>query len=162
VGRLTDFGDTPAFWVPQIAASYGRPGHIGVRASVSGLGPGAGVSTAMGGARIERAMATLGLVWSFRPERVVQPIFGIAAGVDHWAVHGMSSTPGLAADSAAFSAMVGASVGLALAFTPRLAMLLEMEGLMSSRTQTVRIYDEDVATFDRPNLFAHAGLLAAF
>ena len=162
VGRLTDFGDTPSFWVPQIAASYARPGHLGTRLTVSGLGTGASVSTMMGSARIERAMATLGLVWSFRPERVVQPTVGIAAGVHHWAVHGMSGTPGLAADTAAFTAMAGASAGLALALTPRVAVLLEAEGLMSWPTQTVRIYNEDVATFDRPNLFAHAGLLAAF
>jgi len=162
VGRLTDFGDTPSFWVPQLAASYGRPGHIGVRLTVSGLGTGASVSTMMGSARIERAMATLGLVWSFRPEHVVQPTVGIAAGVHHWAVHGMSATPGLADDTSAFSAMAAASAGLALAFTPRVAVLLEAEGLMSWPTQIVRIYNDDVATFDRPSLFAHGGLLAAF
>ena len=28
VGRMTDFGDAPAFWAPQLAASWGRPdGH---------------------------------------------------------------------------------------------------------------------------------------
>ena len=40
-GRLRparDFGGAPGFWAPQITASYGRPGGIGVRVSASGLG----------------------------------------------------------------------------------------------------------------------------
>jgi hypothetical protein len=163
VGRMNDFGDAPSFWAPQIAASYGRPDHVGVRLSASGLGPGAGVSAMMGSARIERAMLTLGLVRSFRPDRVVQPTFGIGAGVHYLSVHGMSpAAPAQAAETRGFSALAIASIGVALALSPRVAIFAEADGMMFWPTQTVRIVDTDVATFDRPNLFTHAGLLAAF
>jgi hypothetical protein len=163
VGLLRAFGDAPDFWAPQIAASYGRKGGIAARLSASGLGPGAGVSTTTGSARIQRAIATFGLVRSFRPDRVVQPSFGIAAGIHHISVTGMlAAMPELARDAGAFSALATASAGVALAVSSRLAVLVETEILMFWPAQTVRIYDTDVATFDRPNLFVHAGLLAAF
>ena len=90
VGRMTDFGDAPSFWAPQLAASWGRPDGFGVRLTASGLGPGADVSSDAGSVHIARAIATLGLVRSFRTDRTVQPTFGIAAGVQRFAVHGTS------------------------------------------------------------------------
>ena len=36
VGRMTDFGDAPSFWAPQLAASWGRPDGFGVRLTASG------------------------------------------------------------------------------------------------------------------------------
>jgi hypothetical protein len=163
VGLVSDLGDAPDFWAPQIAASYGRPAGIGVRLSASGLGPGASVSATMGSARIDRAMATLGLVRSFRADRVVQPTIGIAAGVHHFSAHGTApATPELAYNPSGFSALGTASVGVALAFTTRVAVLIEADVLMFLPPQTVQIGNTDVAKFDRPNLFTHAGLLAAF
>jgi hypothetical protein len=163
IGLLRDFGDAPDFWAPQIAASYGRPAGIGVRLSASGLGPGAGASAAMGSARIERAMATLGLVRSFRPDRILQPTIGIGAGVQRVSVHGTSlATPELAADNGGSSALATASAGFAIALAPRIAILIEADLLMFWPSQTVRIGHDYVATFDRPNLFTHGGLIAAF
>src|SRR5262249_12730300 len=59
IGQVRDFSDAPAFWTPQIAATYGNPARLGVRLSASGLGPGAGVSTGMGSAHVDRGMVTL-------------------------------------------------------------------------------------------------------
>jgi len=60
IGRMTDFGDAPAFWAPQLAASWGRPDRVGVRLTASGFGPGADVSSGAGSVHIARAVATLG------------------------------------------------------------------------------------------------------
>src|SRR5204863_6431997 len=98
VGRMTDFGNAPAFWAPQLAASWGRPDGIGGRVTASGFGPGADVSSEMGSVHIGRSIGTLGLVRSLRSDRTVQPTFGIAAGVQRLAVHG-TSPPQLAHDS---------------------------------------------------------------
>jgi hypothetical protein len=163
VGLMSDFGDAPSSWAPQIAASYGRPDGVGVRLAASGLGPGAGVSSGTSSARIERAMLTLGLVRSFRPDRTIQPMFGIAAGVHRLSVHGMSpAAPQLARDPGAFSALATASAGVALALSARVAVLVEAQALMFWPTQTVRIVDTDVARYDRPSLFTLVGLLASF
>jgi hypothetical protein len=163
VGFMSDFGNTPSFWAPQIAASYGRADRIGVRLSASGLGPGASVSATMGTARIDRAQVTLGLIRSFRPERVVQPTLGIGAGAHFLSVHGMAPvTPDLAHDRSAVSALLTASAGVALALSARVAVLVEADVMMFWPTQTVRIGMADVAAFDRPSLFTHAGLLATF
>lgn len=163
VGLVSDLGDAPDFWAPQIAASYGRPAGIGVRLSASGLGPGASVSATMGSARIDRAMATVGLVRSFRADHVVQPTIGLAVGVHHFSAHGTApATPELAYNPSGFSALGSASAGVALAFTTRVAVLIEADVLMFLPPQTVQIGNTDVAKFDRPNVFTHAGLLAAF
>src|SRR5262249_41808069 len=88
VGRMAGFDEAPAFWAPQLAASFGRPDAIGARVTVAGFGPGADVSSPMGSVHVERAVITVGLVRSFRTDRTVQPLVGIAAGVQRLAVHG--------------------------------------------------------------------------
>jgi hypothetical protein len=161
VGRMTDFGDAPSFWAPQLAASWLRPDGLGARLTASGFGPGADVSSAMGSAHVERAIVTLGLVRAFRTGRTVQPTFGIAGGVQHLAVHG-TSPPELARDSNAFSGLAMASVGIAVAFGPRVAAVLEADATMVWPASKVRIGGADVAIFDGPSLFTHLGLQASF
>ena len=161
VGRLTDFGDAPAFWAPQLAASWGRPDGIGVRVTASGFGPGADVSSDAGSVHVGRSIVTLGLVRSLRSDRSVQPTFGIAAGVQRLAVHG-TSPPQLAHDSNAFSAVAMASVGIAVAFSPRVAAVVEADTTMVWPASKVRIAGADVAVFDGPSLFTPLGLLATF
>ena len=162
VGLMSDFGDAPLTWAPQIALSYGAPAGFGLRLFASGLGPGASVSASMGSARFERTVVTLGVVRSFRAERIVQPVIGIAGGINYLAAQGNSSTAGADYDRAAVSGLGMASLGVAFAFTTRLAILAEADVLMTWPVRDVRVGNEIVATFDRPSLFAHAGLLASF
>jgi hypothetical protein len=159
---LDDFGDAPLTWAPQIALSYGSPAGIGLRLFASGLGSGASVSASMGSARFERTIVTLGLVRSFRAERIVQPLIGIAGGINVLAAQGNSSTAGADYDRAAVSGLAMASGGVAFALTTRLAILAEADLLMTWPARDVRVGNDIVATFDRPSLFAHAGLLASF
>jgi len=162
VGLLNDFGDAPMTWAPQIALSYGRPAGIGLRLFASGFGPSTSVSASMGSARFERTIATLGLVRSFRAERIVQPLIGIAGGINYLVAHGNSSTAGADYDRAAVTGLGMASVGVGFALTTRLAILAEADVLMTWPVREVVVGYDTVATFDRPSLFAHAGLLATF
>jgi hypothetical protein len=161
VGRTIERGDAPAFWAPQLAATWGRPDALGVRLTASGLGPGADVSSDMGSVHVQRATATLGLVRSLRSDRTLQPFFGIAAGVQRLAVHG-TSPPELARDSSAFSALAMATFGLAVALGPRVAAVVEADGTIARPASKVRIAGADVASFDGPALFTHLGVRAAF
>jgi hypothetical protein len=158
---MTDFGDAPAFWAPQLAASWGRPDGIGARLTASGFGPGADVSSDRGSVHVGRAIVTLGLVRSLRTDRTVQPMFGVAAGVQRLAVHG-TSPPALARDASAFSALAMASVGLAVALGPRVAAVVEADATIVWPASKVRIAGADVAIFDGPSLFTHLGLRATF
>jgi hypothetical protein len=164
VGLMTDFGDIPSTWAPQIALSYGRPAGIGVRLFASGLGPGATLSTTAGSARLERALVTLGLVRSFRSDRIVQPLIGIAAGVHRLSGHGTMSTPATRPlyDGDAYSAVATASVGVGFALGPRVALLIGADVLMTWPAVAISVDEADVATLELPSLFTHAGLLAAF
>ena len=161
VGRMTDFGDAPAFWAPQLAASWGRPDGIGVRLTVSGFGPGADVSSQAGSVHIARALGAFGLVRSFRSDRTVQPSFGIAAGVQRLAVHG-TSPPQLAHDASAFSGLAMATLGIAVALGARVAAVAEADATIVWPASKVRIAGADVAVFDGPSLFPHLGLRATF
>jgi hypothetical protein len=161
VGRMTDIGDAPAFWAPQLAASWGRHDGLGVRATASGFGPGADVSTDTGSVHVARTIGTLGLVRSLRSDRTVQPTFGIGAGVQHLAVHG-TSPPQLAHDSNAFSALAMASVGIAVGLGPRVAAFAEADTTVVWPASKVRIGGADAAIFDGLSLFTHLGLLATF
>ena len=164
VGLITNFGDVPSTWAPQIALSYGRPAGIAVRLFASGLGPGATLQTPdMGSGRLERALVTLGLVRTFRSDRTVQPLIGIAAGVHHLSAQGtMSPTGQHLRDLDAYRPVGTATVGVGFALSPRVAIVAEADVLMIWPPVDIRVGNADVATFDRPSLFTHAGLIAAF
>jgi hypothetical protein len=164
IGQMRDFGDARAFWAPQIAATFGNAARLGVRASASGLGPSAGVSAMQGSARLDRAMATLGLVHAFRAEQTVQPLLGLGAGVHYLSARGtaVSSLQPPARDLGAVSALATASAGVAVALGSRIAVVVEADLMMIWPTVAIRIADAEVATIDRFSLFTHAGLLASF
>jgi len=162
VGLLNDFGDAPMTWAPQIALSYSWPAGLGLRLFASGFGPSTTLSASMGSARFERTIVTLGLVQSFRADRIVQPMIGIAGGINYLAAHGNSSTAGADYDRVSVTGLGMASVGVGFALTTRLAILAEADVLMAWPAREVIVGFETVATFDRPSLFAHAGLLASF
>jgi len=168
-GRVSDFGDAPGFWAPQVTASFGRDGHVGIRIAASGLASGADVSTTDGSsARIERALLTLGAIRIFRPERTVQPIIGLGIGIQRVSAHGAATAPMLQEmhDRSATAGLATASGGVIVALGPHVAMIAEAEVLLSWPAVKVRIVETngetDVATLDRPSLFTHAGLLATF
>ena len=164
VGRINDFGDVPSTWAPQVAISYGRPAGIGVRLFASGLGTGGSVSTEnVGTGRFERTIVSLGLVRSFRSDRIVQPLIGLAGGVHYLSAHGVSAASGVPLyDRSAFSALAMASLGVGFALIPRLALVAEADVLMTWPSVAIRADQTDVATLNRPSLFVHAGLLATF
>jgi len=162
IGQVRDFGDAPAFWAPQVAATYLLGHGLGVRAAASGLGPGTSASAVMGSARLERAMATVGLMVAFRSEQTVQPLIGLGAGIHHLSAHGITSSSQPAHDEGALSALGEASAGIAVALTSRIAVVVQADLLMIAPTVAVRVGDAEVAAIDRFSLFTHGGLLATF
>ncbi|HVY37316.1 MAG TPA: hypothetical protein VHM31_05255 [Polyangia bacterium] len=160
-GRMTDFGDAPAFWAPQLAVSWGRLDRIGLRLTASGFGPGADVSSDMGAAHVGRTIVTLGLARVLRSDRIVQPTFGVGAGAQRVAVHG-TSPAALARDASGVSALAMASVAIAVALGARLAAVIEADTTIAWPASKVRIAGEDPAVFDGPSLFTHVGLRATF
>ena len=117
----------------------------------------------MGSGRIERALVTLGLVRTFRSDRTVQPLIGIAAGVHHLSAQGTKSPTGRhLRDLDAYRPVGTATVGIGFALGPRVAIVAEADVMMIWPPVDIRVGNADVATFDRPSLFTHAGLIAAF
>jgi hypothetical protein len=162
-GRLVDLGGAPGFWAPQISAAYGRAGGFGVRVSASGSASAADVSTTdMGSARIRRGMLTIGVIRTFRADRTVQPLIGLGAGVQRLSGDGTAGAPEQAArDGSTITGLATASAGVALPIGARFAAFVEADVLLAWSQVEVRL-GTDVATFDRPSLYTHAGLLATF
>jgi hypothetical protein len=162
-GLLAGFDSVPASWSPEIALTYGRLDRVGVRVTLAGLGPGASVTAADGtGARLDRAMLSLGLVRLFRADHRVQPLLSGAVGVHHLGAQGTGAAADREHDGSAFSALVSAGGGLAVALGSHLALTAEAEGLVTWPSVIVRSGNTDVAHLNRPSLFAHAGMLATF
>ena len=161
-GVWQDTGGMPAMLAPFVAITFGRAHVLGVRVAASGLGTGVDVSATGGSGRIERSMASIGLVRLFRPEHVVRPIVSVAAGIHYLVARGTSMTPFESYDRSAISGLASASGGVAVALGPRLSLTAELEVLMQWPPDVIRINLTDVVTFDRPTLLAHAGLLANF
>ena len=162
-GLFAGFDSVPASWAPEVALTYGRVDAVGVRVTLAGLGPGASLSAADGtGARLDRALLTLGLVRLFRADRRVQPLLSAAVGVHHLGVQGTGAPAAREHDGSAFSALISAGGGLAVALGSHMALTAEAEGLLTWPSVVVRTDDMDLAHLNRPSIFAHAGMLATF
>jgi hypothetical protein len=162
-GLFAGFDSVPAAWAPEVALTYGRVGGVGVRVTLAGLGPGANLSAADGsGARLDRAMLSVGLVRLFRPDSRVQPLLSAAAGVHYLGVQGTGAPAAREHDGSAFSALISAGGGLAVALGSHMALTAEAEGMMTWPSVVVRSDNRDLANFNRPSIFAHAGMLATF
>ena len=108
-------------------------------------------------------MLTIGAIRTFRADRTIQPLIGLAAGVQRvarWTVrrHRQRQPP----DPSAITGLATASAGLALALGARFAAFVGADVLLASSPVTIRLAGTDAATFDRPSLYTHAGLLATF
>jgi hypothetical protein len=162
-GLFAGFDSVPASWAPALSLTYGRVDGVGVRVTLVGLGPGASLSAADGtGARLDRAMLTLGMVRLFRTDRRVQPLLSASAGVHHLGVQGTGAPAAREHDGSAFSALIAAGGGLAVALGSHMALTVEVEGMMTWPSVVVRTEDMDLAHLNRPSIFAHAGMLATF
>jgi hypothetical protein len=163
VGVIDDFGGGPASWAPALALSYGRPDGVQVRLSAVGLGPGNDVVSVDGtGARLQRQLLSLGVLRRFRAVRRVQLLLSAAAGAHRLAAEGIGAPADRTHDRSAYSALLSAGAGGALALGPHLALTAEAEAMMLWPTATVAVGVRDVARLRRPALFAHGGLLATF
>jgi len=162
-GLFAGFDSVPASWAPALALTYGRVDGVGLRVTLAGLGPGASLSAADGtGARVDRAILTLGLVRLFRADRRVQPLLSAAAGVHHLGAQGTGAPAAREHDGSAFSALITAGGGVAVALGSHMALTVEAEGIMTWPSVVVRTDDMDLARLNRPSIFAHAGMLATF
>ena len=158
-----DAGSVPSSWVPLVALAYGRPDQAAARISLAGLGPGTAVSAADGsGARLQRALLSLGVVRQFRADRSLQPMISASAGVHYLDAQGTGVPAARAHSRSAFSGLLSAGGGCSLALGSRLALTVEAEALLLWPSATIRSGRTDVAHLDRPSVFAHAGLLATF
>jgi hypothetical protein len=164
VGVIQDFGAGPAFVVPRIAVSLGRPSAIGLRLAASGLGPGADVTRSEGVAQIDRLLMTLELIRLFRPGHIIQPTVAVGAGLQDVRVHGISAMPDLAQghEGEVVSGVVAASAGLAFVLAARLSVVVEVEALFFRPSVTVEVGSSQAAYLDGAALFAHGGVLARF
>jgi hypothetical protein len=163
VGVLQDLGDAPALIVPRVAVTVGRPSGFALRLALGGLGPGAAVTRPAGVAQLDRVVMTLDVVRFFRFGRRLQPLVAVGAGWQDVRASGISAMPTLVThETQAFTALVTASGGLAVAFGGRFAAVIELEALLFRPAITVQVGSSQAAHLEGATLFAHGGLLARF
>jgi hypothetical protein len=162
VGALQNFGDAPVFVVPRIAVSVGRPSAIGVRLTVSGLGPGADVTRADGVAQMDCFVMTLELIRFFRAGRTIQPLLAAGAGWQDIRAKGMSADVTRDHQGQVTSGLLTVSGGLAFALATRFSVVAEVETLLFWPSVRVEVGSSQAAHLDGAAVFAHGGLLARF
>jgi hypothetical protein len=162
-GVAQDFGDSPAFVLPRLAVTLGRPSALGLRLSAAGLGPGAQVTRPEGSAQITRFIMTLEAIWFFRAGRAVQPLVAAGVGWQEVSAQGTSATPSAAAhDKRAVTGLAVGGAGLAFTLAWRLAAVVEADALLYTPPVTVQIGSSEAAHLDGVTLYVHGGLLARF
>ena len=160
---IRDLATTPAFWTPQIALSYPLTEGTDIRLSVIASSFGETVAGADGStAQLQRGAFSLGVVHMFRADRVFRPLLSAGAGAHYLRAEGMVDPSARAHTKTAWSAMLSAGTGLAIAVAPRFAFKLEAQLIYLLPSVVVRLGEDDVARFNQPALFADAGILASF
>jgi hypothetical protein len=163
-GALQDLGDSPAFVLPRLAVTLGRPSSFGLRLAACGLGPGSQVTRSEGSAQIDRFVMTLEVTRFFRTGRLVEPMLAAGVGWQEVSAQGTSAVPSVtsAHDARAFTGLVTAGGGLAFALASRLSAVVEAEALLFRPAVTVQVGYSQAAHLDGASLFVHGGLLARF
>jgi hypothetical protein len=163
-GAVQDFGDSPAFVLPHLAVTLGRPSAFGLRLAASGLGPSAQVTRPEGSAQIDRFVMTLEAIRIFRAGRLVEPMVAAGVGWQEVSAQGTSAMPSVAPahDARTFTGLVAASGGLAFSLTSRLAAVVEAEALLFRPAVKVQVGSSQAAYLNGATLFVHGGLLARF
>ncbi len=161
-GVIAPIENAPLFFAPTAGVSATNRRGTGLRLWVTGLGPGAEVSRPNGtAARLQRAAGTLGAVQILRPDAAVQPMLSLGVGLQYLRVRGIGATPASRLhDLDSWTVIAGVGAGLAFVLGPHVALTAEVEALLALPEEVVRVNGADIATFRRPSLFVHGGVLA--
>lgn len=165
VGVIHDVGEGPLFTVPRLAVALALPWSLALRFTASGFGRTAEVKRDEGTAALDRLLATVEVTRFFRPERRLQPLMVLGAGVQDLQVHGTSAMPALATahDGRVVSGVIVAGGGLAVMLTSRMFFVLEADLLLFRPTMKVSIgASVEAAHLDGVAVFANGGVLARF
>ncbi|HVV50667.1 MAG TPA: hypothetical protein VHO06_13460, partial [Polyangia bacterium] len=94
----------------------------------------------------------------------LQPLVAAGVGWQDVRARGSSAMPTLAAahEAQAFSGLLAAGGGVAVALAARLSAVVEVEALLFQPPVTVRVGAMEAAHLDGAALYAHGGLLARF
>jgi hypothetical protein len=164
VGVMSDAGSAPTFAVPSLAVAVGRPPVWAVRLTASGLGPSSHVAGLEGTAALDRFVATLDLLRSFRRNARIQPLLAAGVGVQDLGIQGSSAMPTLAAahQGHRVSGLVSLGAGVGVALARRLSVVLEGDALLFTPAVTVNVGSTRAAYLNGVAAFFHGGLLATF
>ncbi len=161
-GVMESFGAIRDTWAPTMMLSYGSPRGLGVRATVSGLGPSLTLDAAAGTARVEQQLATLEMVAAWWLEAPVVPFVCAGAGGLHVRVDGEGVAPYRGYSSDSWSVITSAGVGAGVPIFPHLSFVAEARGIVAWPPTSVQIASAEVGRIGGPSVRFDAGLLGVF
>lgn len=161
-GLLHDFHAARPSLAPTLGIGFGRPDGLAVSLVARGLGPDTQLVQSVGSARVQQAAAWVALSRTFRAGRVLQPFLSLGVGADWLRATGSAADPTLAHARTSWSGVAMAGGGLAVAVATRLALVLDVEGMLFVPPVVVRIAGADAARFDRPSVLVDAAIRASF
>lgn len=162
---VQDAGNGPIFTAPRLAFVIGPPSALAVRVAVTGLGPSAEVKAPGGKAEMNRLAATVQLIEFFRPDKRIQPLLAIGAGVQDIRIRGISAMPSeaLAHDGQVLSGLIVAGGGLAFTLASHVLLVAEADAMFFEPAVTVRIGSVPRAAWlNGAALSGSGGVLARF
>jgi len=161
IGWLETAGAVGPVWLPMVRASYGGGGGWAVRLTVAGLGTDATLgSDNVGTATISQALGALEIVRGFRAGRRVQLLVALGAGGYGARIQGTGVAPYVGRDGDTASLLTVAGGGVIVALVPHVALVAEVQALLTWPHTVVRLDGVDVGTTGWPSLLLSTGVLA--
>jgi hypothetical protein len=162
IGMIEDFGASVRLWSPVVRAGYRWPGGLGLFAAARGFGSDVDLAETDGTARVGRDAGWLGVSYTFRVGRRIQPVVMAGSGLERLHAEGSSATMAPAHTLTSWFGLGALGAGVSATLVPHLALVLDVEGMLVLPPAVVRIGSVDAARFDRPSLLVDGGVRASF
>jgi hypothetical protein len=164
IAAQQDWGLPSPQWMGSLMAMVTWPRGLGIKAEISGLGPGLTLTGDYGTATVHRQLASLGLTWTFLRRARVQSFIVASAGVAHLSGEGTSTDPAraFARSASAWAALGAAGIAAAVRLAQRIWLGAELDGIVTFPPLVIHVDDYDYGPFSRPGVLANVGLRFSF
>lgn len=146
---------------PALRLSFGWPAGIGVRLGVVGPAVGAALESPLGTATVRQELASLEVFYAFDLRSSFIPVVSLGAGLYHLDATGAPLPPYTAASDEVWSGLFGVGAGGVYRLTDRVALTMDVRGLMTAPRPVVALAGQELGSAGRPSILWTAGVLAS-
>jgi hypothetical protein len=146
---------------PALRLSYALRNGFGLRLGVVGPAIGAALESSVGTATVRQELGSLEVFHAFDVHPSLVPVVSLGGGAYHLHASGAPLPPYIGASGEIWAGLLTAGVGGAYRLTDRVALTLDMRGLLTAPRPVVTLAGQEIGSAGRPSILWTAGVLVS-